>query len=183
MGDSVAHLFFHQFEGTNRELAAYTFPKKLIPVASPRVAANSSDLQEGGAAMIEGLLWIVGAYAAAIATVHTIYRMSRRTPNSAVHYVLLTRNNQHHMEWFLRSLFFFSWMRGKPISVTIMDDGSTDDTLEIAQRVGSDKEVEIQIETGSDAMDTFMAEHLQEAVVVVKLSGVEDIKSLPMLMQ
>jgi len=133
--------------------------------------------------MIEGLLWIIGAYAAAIATVHIIYRISLRARKDTVHYVLLTRNNQHHVEWFLRSLFFFSWMRGKPITVTIMDDGSTDDTLEIAHRVGEDKEVGIQIETDANAMDTFMAEHLQEAVVVVKLSGVEDIKSIPMLLQ
>ena len=108
---------------------------------------------------------------------------SRRKRDLSTHYVLMTRNNQMHMEWYLRSLYFFSWMKGRNISVTIVDEGSTDDTLDIARRVGREKEVSIQVEFGPEAMETFMAEHLDEEVVVVNLSGVEDLRKAPLLMQ
>ncbi|WP_248929409.1 hypothetical protein [Paenibacillus hamazuiensis] len=133
--------------------------------------------------MMVGLLWIVGSYAAAIAFVHWMYRISRGKRKRLTHYVLVTLNNQLQMEWYLRSLFFFSRMKGRSISVTIVDEGSTDETLDIARRISHEKDVFIRVEEGFEGFDSYMAEHMDEEVVVVKLSGVDDIRKAPLLLQ
>jgi hypothetical protein len=133
--------------------------------------------------MIIGLLWIVGSYAVGIALVHWMHRKSQKRRVRFTHYVLMTRNNQLHMEWYLRSLYFFSSLKGREISVTIVDEGSSDDTLEIAERIGHEKDVPIRFESGEEAMETFVANHLDEEVVVVKLSGIDDARNISLLIQ
>ncbi|TBL72986.1 hypothetical protein [Paenibacillus thalictri] len=134
--------------------------------------------------MIVGLLWIFGCYAAGIALVHWMHRVSKpKHRRNLTHYVLMTRNNGLHMEWYLRSLYFFSGMKGRNISVTVVDEGSSDETLEIVRRIGSEKEVEILIKNGIDAIDDVMTDHFDEHVVVVRLSEVTDVRDMPLLMQ
>lgn len=77
------------------------------------------------------LLWIVCVYALGAASVHAAsWRRSRRL-SGAKHYVLYTLNDGRHIEWVVRSLVIFHWLRGRQVLITVVDEGSTDETLHI----------------------------------------------------
>lgn len=85
--------------------------------------------------MLQGLLLIAIVYAAGAFAVHAAYRRCGGHVPGAKHYVLHTMNDQRHVEWAVRSLTLFCWLSGKPVTITIVDEGSTDDTLEIVRRL------------------------------------------------
>jgi hypothetical protein len=120
--------------------------------------------------MIIGLIWIVGCYAAGIAILHFLHwQWKKRGSERTVHYVLRTLNNQLQVEWYIRSLHFFSWIKGRSISVTLADEGSTDDTIAIAERLSLEHHLNICADT-SLAWDDWVQRHEEEQVVVVRLS-------------
>ncbi|WP_281883069.1 hypothetical protein [Paenibacillus sp. YYML68] len=122
--------------------------------------------------MMLGLVWIIGCYVAGMSIIHTLHwRWKRRGRSGLTHYVVRTRNNGQHVEWFLRSLHFFSSLKGKPITVTLADEGSTDDTLLIAERLRQ----EYQLTIHKDAEDTslWLSEHEDEQIVLVQLNQQE----------
>ncbi|PDO09789.1 MAG: hypothetical protein BLM47_10580 [Candidatus Reconcilbacillus cellulovorans] len=85
--------------------------------------------------MVSGLLWIAGCYGLVLLFVHLWHRRfaERRTPEP--HFVLVTRNNQQHIEWVVRSLVWTARLRGKSIRISVLDDGSSDDTAAIVARL------------------------------------------------
>lgn len=83
--------------------------------------------------MVHGLLWIVGTYALGALAVHTARRARQRTEANTWHYVLYTLNDGRHIEWAVLSLVMFYWLKGQPLFITIIDEGSTDDTMDIAR--------------------------------------------------
>ncbi|MBP1157812.1 MULTISPECIES: hypothetical protein [unclassified Paenibacillus] len=120
--------------------------------------------------MMLGLVWIMGCYAAGIVLVHLLYwRWKRRGTEPAAHYVLRTYNNQLQMEWYLRSLYFFSWTKGKTITVTIADEGSTDDTLAIVDRLRLEHHLNIWTTADMD-WDEWVLKHQNEQVIVIQLN-------------
>ncbi|TVY09328.1 hypothetical protein [Paenibacillus cremeus] len=127
--------------------------------------------------MMLGLVWIVGCYAAGIAILHILHwHRKQRGAERTVHYVLHTQNNQHQVEWYIRSLHFFSWVKGRTIRITLMDEGSTDETLAIAERLSLEYHLEIVTEPEQQA-GQWMAEHEQERVIVVRLSQNDDLET------
>lgn len=83
--------------------------------------------------MFQSLFWIVIAYAAGAVIVQAAWRRSGGAWSGVRHYVLYTMNDQRHVEWAVRSLMLVSWLRGQPVAITIVDEGSTDDTLAIVR--------------------------------------------------
>ncbi len=83
--------------------------------------------------MILHLLLAVSAYVLGAAAVHAALRLTERSRMSAsgTHLVLHTHNDSHHLEWALRSLTLYSWLRGQPLTITIRDTDSTDDTRQM----------------------------------------------------
>lgn len=127
--------------------------------------------------MMIGLVWIIGCYAAGIAIIHTLHwRWKRRGSQRITHYVLRTRNNGHEVEWYLRSLHFFSWMKGKTIAVTLADEGSTDETIAIAERLREDHHLNIYTRVNED-WDEWMLKHEHEQVVIVRLNQANDLET------
>lgn len=61
------------------------------------------------------------------------------------HYILFTNQNQLRIEWYIRSLLFLSWLKGRTITITLIDEGSTDETLEIVQKLSLQCKADIQI--------------------------------------
>ena len=113
--------------------------------------------------MLESLLLIVGTYCSCALAVHAAYLLNRKDAKSRPrHLVLVTHNQQHRVEWVLRSFMLLSWLKGKAVRLTVFDCGSTDDTAAIVRRlavrlpfsfhmVGSEKEIEPWLDRHFDA--------------------------------
>lgn len=127
--------------------------------------------------MMIGLLYILGIYAAGLAIIHWLHgRWTKEEGARRPHYILMTRDNQLQIEWYIRSLFFFSRVKGRHIIVTIVDEGSTDDTLEIAVRLAKEYALNVVSETqwSADALETLLGE---ENAIVVRLSHNEGLET------
>jgi len=85
--------------------------------------------------MFELLLLVIGCYALAALSVHLAYRIWRGRQQSSKHYVLVADVQQKNMEWYVRSLFSFSRRMGKNVRLTIVDQGVTEETLAIVERL------------------------------------------------
>lgn len=132
--------------------------------------------------MIVGLLLIVGSYGSAVALVHfchSVFQWNRRKP---LIYLLITKNNELQMEWYLRSLLLFSWFKGRKVKVLLLDEGSTDDTLTIAARLAAERTEEIQVMQldSPDGLDEVIARYEQEEVVLVRLSNELEMQKIPL---
>lgn len=126
-----------------------------------------------------GLLSIIGCYGISIALIHLLFGFRNRRSKKPTNVVLVTRNNQSQIEWVIRSMFFFSRMKGKQVRATIIDEGSSDETREIIERLSQTHELELRIETDWDAIDRFLREHDDDPVVLIHLSNREDLVKVP----
>ncbi|WP_019535681.1 hypothetical protein [Paenibacillus ginsengihumi] len=120
--------------------------------------------------MMIGLLYILGIYAAGLAIIHWLHgRWSKEEGVRRPHYILITRNNQLQIEWYIRSLFFFSRVKGRNMIVTIVDEGSTDDTLDIVMRLAKVYALNVVSEAqwSAEALETLLGD---ENAIVVRLN-------------
>lgn len=129
-----------------------------------------------------GLLWIVGIYGICIAVIHAAYAVhrSKGTVPETTYIALITHNNELQIEWYLRSLIFFSWLRGRQIAITIFDEGSADGTLDIIERFSENRN-SIQILVAEESLDAFLDLHQGDAVVVHRLMQLGKGEPLPVL--
>lgn len=123
--------------------------------------------------MVWGLLWIFGSYAASIALVHWFYRRQLNEARQATHFLLITCNSQMQVEWYIRSLHFFSRLKGREIQVTLMDEGSTDDTLAIVDRMRREYQIELGSFDAAGSLEEWIQEHEDKQVIVVRLGQQE----------
>lgn len=132
--------------------------------------------------MIVGLLSILGAYGLAIVMVHLGRFWFRRERRKPIHYLLITRNNAPHIEWYLRSLLFFSWLKARTVKIIILDEHSEDDTLAIAERMAALQPNTVECMTWSEAsqLDSVIASFEQEEVVLVRLSNTNELQHIPL---
>ncbi|MBH5320612.1 hypothetical protein I6N90_22720 [Paenibacillus sp. GSMTC-2017] len=97
--------------------------------------------------MLELLLLIMGCYTLAALLVHLAFWIGRGRRRASNHYVLIADKGQKNMEWYLRSLFSFSRLIGKDIRLTVLDQGVTEETKAIVERMRrSGKEVHIHVQ-------------------------------------
>lgn len=94
--------------------------------------------------MIVEFISIALIYGLSAALVHFAYYLTRIRLNHANRaettvrnpvpdpYVLISDHSQHQIEWGIRLLQLYSWMQGKPVRIYVLDKGSGDDTLKIA---------------------------------------------------
>jgi hypothetical protein len=129
-----------------------------------------------------GLFAIIAGYGAVIVMLHICYHRVRRSSGRGArkqsHVVLITHNNQSQIEWYVRSLYFFSSLKGRPIDTTVLDEGSTDDTLRIVERLSLKHPMHIGhsgADAEGDAVDEFLRQHEQDEVIVVRLQHQEDL--------
>lgn len=87
--------------------------------------------------MLELLLWIISAYALSMLAVHLVHAWNQRRAKGPVckRVVLITHNQQHQVEWVLRSLLFCNWLKGRHIELIVIDTGSSDLTMRIVSRL------------------------------------------------
>ncbi|MDF2721732.1 MAG: hypothetical protein K0Q59_1407 [Paenibacillus sp.] len=132
--------------------------------------------------MIVGLLSIFGAYGLAIAVVHMVSSRFRRNRRKPIHYVLITRNNAMHIEWYLRSLLFVSRLKARAIHIAVIDERSEDETAAIVQRLAANRPEEIELMEWNEASstDSLIERYEQEEVVLVRLSNTTEMQTIPL---
>jgi hypothetical protein len=136
---------------------------------------------KGEFGMMTGLLWMMVGYGIAIAGVHWVhYKHLHHTRRKTI-YVLVTRDNQLQIEWYLRSLSFFALLKGTAISVFVRDEGSTDDTLKIVDRMTTSSHVELEAFPAGMTIDEFLVRHERDPIVMVRLSSSERSLQLPLV--
>lgn len=107
--------------------------------------------------MVFGLFFIVGVYALGAAAVHAAYNQHIRGRAGNRHYVLYTLNDGHFIEWAVRSLIWFYWLQGHRPQITIIDEGSTDDTLSIAGSLAKTHSLQVHQANGWDEADAVIS--------------------------
>ncbi|WP_025695283.1 glycosyltransferase family protein [Paenibacillus durus] len=82
--------------------------------------------------MIAQLIWIGAVYASAVVCVHALksrgMRETARESGKWIHYILIARNHESVIEGVIRAMVLQSFLTGKRLRVTFMDDGSSDGT-------------------------------------------------------
>src|SRR5690606_13406664 len=74
--------------------------------------------------------------------VHAVYSRFPRMRRSVLHYVLVTKNNEQTAELVLRAIAWYAWLRGKEAKISVIDEGSRDETKEILQRLDPDGNIQ-----------------------------------------
>ncbi|WP_019915052.1 hypothetical protein [Paenibacillus sp. HW567] len=89
--------------------------------------------------MVAQLIWIAVIYAFAVLLVHVLHNREQSPQHirsgKRLHYILITRNHEYVVEWYIRALTFYALLKGKLLQVTLIDDDSSDGTLAVASRL------------------------------------------------
>ncbi|WP_150270530.1 glycosyltransferase family A protein [Paenibacillus tepidiphilus] len=92
--------------------------------------------------MVIQLIWIAVVYAFAAMLVHILHNRERTRQKlrigKVLHYIMITRNHEAVVEWYIRMLPVQAFLTGKPLYVTLIDDGSDDRTVTVAARLALD---------------------------------------------
>jgi hypothetical protein len=128
-----------------------------------------------------GLLCIFACYGVSISMLHLLFGTRKGTKKKPATILLVTKNNQNQIEWVIRSLFFFSRVKGNQVKATIIDEGSSDDTKEIIERLSQTYALELRFQTDYDAVDRFLSQHEEDPVVLVHLSNREELVKIPVI--
>lgn len=107
--------------------------------------------------MIEHLLWIALVYGLSAATVRFVYRRLQSNQKQAeqTHYVLITSNHGFILEWIIRALSLDASLRGKTHQITVVDYGSSDETLLLLNRIFDIAGIELDIIAGDESLSYF----------------------------
>ena len=89
--------------------------------------------------MVAQLIWITAVYVSAAVIIHMLHNreQKRQSPRVVewIHYILITRNHESVVEWYIRALTFHAFLSGKRLRVTFMDEDSRDGTRGIVSRM------------------------------------------------
>lgn len=90
--------------------------------------------------MEELVVWLLAAYGCSSLLVMLADKWAERMSSSNEppyeHYRLLVRDSEQVLERFIRRLLFRSYWSGKPIRISLIDSGSSDETKRISRMYG-----------------------------------------------
>ncbi len=136
--------------------------------------------------MLEGLFSIISIYGISILAVHLIHGHLHRIPHKPQHehYVLISNHNQMQIEWVIRCLWLFSWLKGIHVQITLLDQNSTDDTLPIAYKFAERLDLDIRTMQSKQELNALVhtsgLSHLYHQVITIELNNQEDLKKIPL---
>ncbi len=84
--------------------------------------------------MLEIWAVILAIYGLSIGLVHLLATRCHWGRRDAAHAVIVTHDHGAYLEWYLRSFTIMEDFRAHYAKVTILDEGSEDETVQIAQR-------------------------------------------------
>ncbi|GGF91593.1 hypothetical protein [Paenibacillus abyssi] len=90
--------------------------------------------------MLSIFLGIVCCYVFAGIAVHIALYYTGKKTAAVRHYVLIGDNHQLQMEWYIRSIRWFSVWSGAPVKITVIDEGSTDETAAIVHKLSQKRD-------------------------------------------
>ncbi|MDP4098607.1 hypothetical protein OIN60_17890 [Paenibacillus sp. P96] len=91
------------------------------------------------------LAWILLVYGLAAAVVRLLYIRhatelltghQKRPDQRRIHYILITSNHELWVEWVIRVLTVYSYLLGRHLRISVIDDQSEDHTVRILERLG-----------------------------------------------
>lgn len=128
--------------------------------------------------MLLHLIWIAVVYGLAVGLVHLLYALSKRTAREdgnkkQLRYLLFTSNNEPRIEWIIRALWLYAFLRGRIIQVIVVDDASTDHTRAILERLTGRSGIDLVIvpreQSQSEETSPFLATVLTDETIIVDL--------------
>jgi glycosyltransferase involved in cell wall biosynthesis len=122
--------------------------------------------------MMLGFLLIFVGYVLSIVVIHECFRRARRKNHKETLVAVITYNSQLQVEWFVRSLLFFSRLKGREVQITVIDEGSTDETMAIIERLQRKQDL-IHVEEGS--LQNWIADRDNDRILIVRLGHQEDL--------
>lgn len=115
------------------------FPYVIWAVTDLLTPAYIVGIQRRCISMVAQLIWIAAVYGVAVILIHVLHNRKQTRQTSAsgkrLHYILITRNHEAVVEWYIRIMGLHALWTGKPSLVTVMDDGSSDGTMAVASRL------------------------------------------------
>ncbi|GIQ71238.1 hypothetical protein DUZ99_13170 [Xylanibacillus composti] len=131
--------------------------------------------------MVEGMLLILSIYGLSILAVHVIYAGYAASGKETAHFVLVCRDNEQQLEWIVRTLRWFHWLHGKSVDITLIDQGSADQTMEMAAKMEDEGWVRLnRLQTAGD-YDEYERLLAERTCLVLNLNRREDLASLSFL--
>ncbi|MFS1514854.1 hypothetical protein VQL36_20980 [Chengkuizengella sp. SCS-71B] len=134
--------------------------------------------------MIAGILTIIGVYVLCALIVHVSHYFHLKKKGEiellTIHYVIISYQNEKLIEWVLRSIFFFFWFHGKEVKITVVDKGSTDDTLAITNRMILHKDLQIKSVPMNEKLN-LENKMVDENVTVIDLTKDQRLQNIPLL--
>lgn len=127
--------------------------------------------------MVIGLLTIVFCFISAVFFVQTVYKLNPYHTKRTVHYILMTRNNESQIEWYIRYFTIISWISGRPVGLTVLDEGSTDNTISILERLGGPY-LEIIPQSQSISVDTLMKQYQHESIIIISNQDLQHMRNI-----
>ncbi|AOZ93230.1 hypothetical protein [Paenibacillus crassostreae] len=90
--------------------------------------------------MVMQLIWVAVIYGLAIAWIHGMYHITHKRKadhrkNKVSRYILITCNHESQVEWYVRALWLYAYLRNKEVYLLVIDDASSDETVRIVQRM------------------------------------------------
>ncbi|RUS42598.1 glycosyltransferase family A protein [Cohnella sp. AR92] len=126
--------------------------------------------------MLLGLCGVIVVYALGIVLVHWLAR--RRLHRDDKHYVLVAGNHEKQIEWYMRSLQWYSRRTGTDIQITVVFENSNDGTEAIVRQFArTDRGIDWSYERQPDRPETQSAER---KLVWIELAKQEDLARLPL---
>jgi hypothetical protein len=103
--------------------------------------------------MVEELLAIFAAYGIGIGLVHLFRWRCHWGRRESSHAVIVTRDVGLTVEWHLRTFAFMQWLKASHTKITIVDEGSTDDTVHIVERFVASAQADWEVVPAASAAE------------------------------
>jgi hypothetical protein len=130
-----------------------------------------------------GVLSILCCYGVSIALLHLFIGNRGDHARKDIQVLLITKDNQAHIEWYVRSLFFVSRLRGRHLKISILDEGSSDETLKIARRLSHTYSVNIDECASEKSVEDYLLVHEDEKIIIAHIANQEELIKIPLLIQ
>ncbi len=85
--------------------------------------------------MYVAIIGIMLSYGVCGIILNLMFKFQKNTVKKMNRMLLYTNNNQLDVEWYIRSLLFTCKVKGINVLLILIDEGSTDETLKIAERL------------------------------------------------
>lgn len=138
--------------------------------------------------MVIQLIWIAVIYGLAIAIVHGLYARSYKVKGNRQkeynnNYILVTLNHERKIEWYVRALWLYTFLKGKELRILIIDHGSSDETVRMIRRMsdwsGLDLSIGISSGVNGDHMNDYLLLKGTEGSIWIDLRIPQEDRRIP----